>query len=59
VDYVTLSGACCDTKPVYRFADTRAGGHFYTIYESEKNAVLQNYNWFQYEGICFYAYPSP
>jgi len=57
VDYVTLSGACCDATPVYRFADTGAGGHFYTIYESEKNAVLQNYSWFQYEGIGFHAYP--
>ena len=57
VDYVTLSGACCDTTPVYRFADTMAGGHFYTIYESEKNAVLQNYSWFLYEGIGFYAAP--
>ena len=44
-------------KPVYRFVDTKGGGHFYTIYESEKNAVIQNYNWFRYEGIGFYAAP--
>jgi hypothetical protein len=44
-------------SPVYRFANNLAGGRFYTIYESEKNAVIQNYSWFKYDGIGFYAYP--
>jgi len=44
-------------RPVYRFANNLAGGHFYTISESEKNAVIQNYHWFRFEGIGFYAYP--
>ena len=43
--------------PVYRFFNNNAGGHFYTISEAEKNTVIQNYNWFRYEGIGFYAYP--
>ena len=57
VDYVTLSGSCCDTTPVYRFFNNNAGGHFYTISEAEKNTVIQNYDWFRYEGIGFYAAP--
>ena len=32
-------------------------GHFFTIDETEKNTVMQNYNWFRYEGIGFDAYP--
>ena len=47
------------TLPVYRFFNNNAGGHFYTINEAEKDTVIQNYNWFRYEGIGFYAYPSP
>ena len=47
------------TLPVHRFANTQAGGHFYTIYESEKSAVLQNYSWFKYEGIGFFASTVP
>ena len=45
--------------PVYRFFNNNAGGHFYTISEAEKNTVIQNYNWFRYEGVGFYAYPTP
>ncbi len=47
------------TEPVHRLANTQAGGHFYTIHESEKNAVLQNYSWFKYEGIGFHASQVP
>ena len=46
-------------SPLYRFFNNNAGGHFYTIDEAEKNTVIQNYNWFRYEGIGFYAYPVP
>ena len=57
VDYVTLSGACCDTTPVYRFVNMNTGEHFYTINEAEKNTIIQNYNWFGFEGIGFYTAP--
>ena len=56
VDYVTLSGACCDTAPVYRFFNTNTGGHFFTISEAEKNTVIQNYPWFRFEQTGFYAF---
>ena len=44
---------------MYRFFNNNAGGHFFTISESEKATVISNYNWFRYEGIGFYAYPAP
>ena len=44
---------------MYRFFNNNAGGHFYTISEAERNGVIQNYDWFRYEGIGFYAYPPP
>jgi hypothetical protein len=44
--------------PVYRFFNNNAGGHFFTISESEKNTVINHYNWFRYEGIAFHAYPT-
>jgi lysyl endopeptidase len=50
-----VSGA----SPVYRFFNNNAGGHFFTISESEKSTVIANYSWFRYEGPGFYAYPSP
>jgi hypothetical protein len=46
-----------ERSPVYRFFNTVAGGHFFTIDEAEKNTVIQNYKWFRYEGIGFYTYP--
>jgi len=54
------TGTCLvTTLPVYRFFNNNAGGHFYTINEAEKDTVIQNYNWFRYEGVGFYAYPAP
>gem|GEM_PF-4533983 len=44
--------------PVYRFYNTQTQTHFFTMDESEKNTVLQNYAWFNYEGIAWYAYPA-
>ena len=41
----------------YRRQNTRASAHFFTIYENEKDTVIQNYDWFLFEGISFYAYP--
>lgn len=42
--------------PVHRFFNTKAEGHFFTINEAEKDTVIENYKWFRYEGIAFYAY---
>lgn len=53
----TLAWAQTSALPVYRFFNTIAGGHFYTISEEEKNIVLQNYNFFRYEGVGFEANP--
>jgi hypothetical protein len=43
--------------PVYRFWSTRSGTHFYTIKESEKQKLIDNYStvW-TFEGVAFYAY---
>ena len=52
------TGTCLLTSlPVFRFFNNNAGGHFYTINSAEKNAVVQNYNWFRYEGAGFNASP--
>jgi parallel beta-helix repeat protein len=53
--YAVTKGA---SQPLYRFFNNNAGGHFYTINEAEKDAVIKNYNWFRYEGIGFYAFPT-
>jgi C1A family cysteine protease len=44
--------------PVYRFADTIEGNHFYTASESEKNMVTNEIfkDRFRDEGIAFYSY---
>ncbi len=43
--------------PVYRFWSDTKQGHFYTISETEKNFVINNYpdNIWKYEGIAFNA----
>lgn len=46
------------TSPVYRFYNTQTGTHFFTISESEKNSVIQNYPQFHFEGAVFYAYQT-
>jgi hypothetical protein len=42
---------------VHRFFNTVTTGHFFTISESEKELVIENYPQFRYEGTGFYAYP--
>jgi len=59
VDYVTLSGPCCDATPVYRFYKPSADTFFFTASEAEKNAIIANYPWYNYDGPAFYAYDSP
>lgn len=43
--------------PVHRFLNTDTGGHFFTINDSEKETVINEYGWFRYEGIGFHAFP--
>ena len=47
-----------DASPVYRFYNTNGGGYFYTINEDEKDAVIQSYKMFTYDGIGLYAFPT-
>ncbi len=44
-------------KPIYRFWSPIAGGHFYTMSETEKNKLITTYShaW-TYEGVAWYAY---
>ena len=45
------------TLPVYRFWKPSDGTHFYTIKESEKQKLIDNYaHVYTYEGPAFYAY---
>jgi hypothetical protein len=46
------------TSPVYRFYNTVAGGHFFTIDEGEKNYVANTLPSFKYEGVGFCANKS-
>ncbi|MFZ1326071.1 MAG: right-handed parallel beta-helix repeat-containing protein [Candidatus Contendobacter sp.] len=45
------------TYPIYRFYNMNAGGHFFTIDESEKDTVIRHYPWFRYEGVGFRTPP--
>ena len=49
-----------EAKPVYRFLNLDLGSvHFYTLSETEKDAVISNYpDTFDYEGVAYYAYAS-
>ncbi len=47
-----------DTRPIYRFYNTETGSHFFTIDENEKNTIINNYKWYRYENIAYYAYPA-
>jgi hypothetical protein len=47
-------------SPVHRFYNTKTTEHFYTIYDEEKQNVLNHPEWgYSYEGIGFYAFTSP
>jgi len=48
-----------DIKPVWRFWSPVLETHFYTISESEKQSLIDNWShiW-TYESIAFYAYPE-
>ncbi|OHB65088.1 MAG: hypothetical protein A2Y77_02610 [Planctomycetes bacterium RBG_13_62_9] len=58
VFYAWSTEYSADLAPVYRFWSNTSGSHFYTISESEKNKLLNNYSYaWTYEGVAFYAYP--
>jgi len=42
-------------SPVYRFYSENYGGHFYTISEQEKDALIANDPNWAFEGIAYYA----
>jgi hypothetical protein len=47
-------------QPVFRFYIQQSGVYFYTIYASERDSILATLsNVFTYEGIAFYASPTP
>jgi len=54
----TAYGRDPELAPVYRFWSDTFGGHFYTIRETEKNKLIQDFShvW-KFEGVAFYAYP--
>lgn len=51
----------CDGTPVYRFWSDTKQGHFYTINEGERNAIIATYasNIWRYEGVAYCAHNSP
>ena len=48
-----------EASPVFRFYNNRTGTHFYTISSAERDSVLNNYPWFAYEGVVYWAYMAP
>ncbi len=44
--------------PVFRFFNTETGGHFFTISETERDAVLDGAPSYRFEGVGFYAFPA-
>ena len=56
-DYIAAS---LIRQPVFRFYIPQSGVYFYTIYASERDTILATLsNVFTYEGIAFYASPTP
>lgn len=47
-----------DASQVFRFYNEKTGTHFYTISAAERDKVLSNYPWFDYEGAVYWAYTS-
>ena len=47
-------------QPVFRFYNTQSNVYFYTIYTAERDTILSTLaNVLTYEGIAFYASPTP
>ncbi len=47
------------SQAVYRFLDTATGNHFFTASESERDGVMATLPSYRYEGVAFYAQPTP
>lgn len=48
-----------NTAPVYRFYNYGSGAHFYTISQSERDTVINNFSqYYRFEGIAWYANPN-
>lgn len=58
--YVFVSGLSGNTDivPVYRFYNSTTAAHFYTASESQRQAVIDRFPQFAYEGIAYYVYDS-
>jgi len=52
-DFATDQGAA--TEEVYRFFNTKTGGHFFTTSEGERDQVIATNQAYKFEGIAFYA----
>jgi hypothetical protein len=52
-DFVADQGA--STEEVYRFFNTKTGGHFFTASEAERDQVIATNQDYRLEGIAFYA----
>jgi hypothetical protein len=46
-------------RALYRFYNTAAGTHFYTVSEREQASVTANLFTYQFEGVAYYVSPSP
>ena len=47
-----------DKTGVHRFFNTHTGGHLYTISQTEADYIINNLDYYEYEGIKFQVYPS-
>ncbi|MCK2055322.1 Ig-like domain-containing protein [Methylobacterium sp. 37f] len=52
-DFTADQGAA--TEEVYRFFNTKTGGHFFTASEAERDQVIATNQAYKFEGIAFYA----
>lgn len=52
-DFAVDQGAA--TEEVYRFFNTKTGGHFFTASEGERDQVIATNHDYKFEGIAFYA----
>jgi hypothetical protein len=57
--FYAFASKASNTLPVYRFWNQQTGSHFYTISETEKNSLINDYSHvFVFEDAVFYAFAS-
>ncbi len=54
--YAYHNDAIPGTSPIYRFWSSKISSHFYTINESERDKLINNFPSWTHEGPVFYAY---